>query len=101
MSLQIVLKAGGNIVSLWDDLYTRGYVLQYLVHEQGIVRTTEDDGVHLRVQGKQFVYFLFDKIVGTGHVRLVVFNQRYPHRACNARYLDVGMQFGYFQIIGA
>ena len=80
VTLQIGMKAVGDIFALGDDTYALWKVFQNLRHEQGIVGAAKDEGVDLGVEAHNLVDILLDEVVGTWGVGLVVLHEGYPER---------------------
>lgn len=65
MAAQVVGKAVGHIIALTYKADMLRSIAANLVVEQGVVGTTEDDGVYLLVLGQQGFDALTDKVVGS------------------------------------
>ena len=59
----------------------------------------KNDGVYLWIYAHELVYTLLYEIVGSRTVCFLILNQRYPKGASYSAHLDVGIEFGYLQII--
>lgn len=82
MTLQIVLEAGGDIFTLWNDAHAGSCVFHNLWHEQREVCAAENDGVNIGVFLHELVNALLDEVVGAGRVGFIVFDERHPERTC-------------------
>ena len=63
MAVHVVGKAATHIVTLHDDFDMLGGITAYLVVEDGIVCTSEDECVNLIVLGQQIVDMAADEVV--------------------------------------
>ena len=61
--------------------------------------TSQYDGVNLRIFRKEEIQMFLYKVICTGTIKLVILNQRNPHRACLTRNLDVREHLPYLQRI--
>ncbi len=100
VATKIVLKAGGDVLTLGNDGDAAGKVATDFVEKQRIVGASEDDGVDERILGKEFVDGVLDEVIGTRFVELVVLDQRHPHGAGLAHDGAFGIEFLYLQIVG-
>ena len=99
VSLKIVFKTLGNILSLWYDADPRWHVSHDAVHEQWIVGAAKDDGIDEWILAHQLVDTLLYKVVGTRAVSFVGFYDGSPEWTCYAADLDVGMEFSNLQTV--
>lgn len=59
MPVQIFVKAISHILPLWYDTHTIRHILHYAVHQQRIMRTTQNDGVYIRILPHQLIDTFF------------------------------------------
>lgn len=116
MAVKIVVKAGGDVLTLRNDTNLRGNVLGFpavrggsrevvklladFVEQEGIMGAAEDDGVDEGVLGKQFLKGVADEVVGSGLVELATFDQWHPHGTCLSHDGGTGIELLYLQIVG-
>lgn len=81
VALEVVTQGGCNVFALRHDAHASGYVFDDFVHQQGVVRTTENEYVDLRVETHDAVDALLHEVVGTRRVVFKVFDQWHPHGA--------------------
>ena len=74
VAVEVVVKAGGDVLPLWDEGDALGEIVADFVEQEGIVGASEDDGVYLRVLGEEFVDGVFDEVICSWFVKLVVFD---------------------------
>ena len=55
MATKIIFKAGGDVLTLGDDLHSLGEILVNFVEQERVVGASEDDGVDERVLCHQFI----------------------------------------------
>ena len=70
------------------------------IEKDGIMCTSQDDAVYLGIRCQQMGDVATDKKVGTFARNLPVLYQRDPHRTSLARNMNVGIELGYFHLIG-
>ena len=61
----------------------------------------QNDGVYLWIDAQKVVDVFLYEIVGSGGVGFMVLDQRHPHRTGLACDLDVGVELGNLQFVGA
>ena len=101
VATKIILKAGGDVLTLGNDGDAAGKVAADFVEKQRVVGASEDDGVDEGILCKKFIDGVLDEVIGTRFVELVVFDQWHPHGAGLAYDGAVGIEFLYLQIVGA
>lgn len=99
MAVEIVEQTAGDILALRHDADAWIDIFDNLWHEQRIMGTAEDYGVDVGVKMHQLVDALLDEIVGSGTVRLIVFDKRNPEGTRHAGYRYVGILLLYLEVI--
>ena len=97
MPFQIVFQTVADIFSLCYQADVCGCVLPDLLVEQGLVCTSQYDGIYFRVFFQQVIHVLLDEIVGSRRIEFIVFHQGYPKRAGHTGNLDVWIELMDFQ----
>ena len=100
MAVKIVLKAGGNVLTLGDDLHSLREILADFVEQEGVVGAAEYDGVNLRILCHQFVERVFHEVVSTRLVELVVLDEWNPHGTGLPHDGAAWVEFLYFKFVG-
>lgn len=81
MTMEVVFETFGYVFALGDELDVGWAVETDLVEEERVVGTAKDDGVDEGIHVEEFVYSVFDEIVGSWFVEFVVLYEGYPHWA--------------------
>lgn len=100
MALEIVGETIGDIPPLRNDGDTLRNEMTDTVEQDGIVGTTEYEGVNARIGGEDLINVFLYEIICSWIVELKILNQRHPHRAGKARDPDIGMKLLDLQVIG-
>ena len=99
MATEIVLQTLRYILSLWYDTHPTWHMLQYLRHENRIMRTTKDERVNLWIESHDMVDTLLYEVISTGTVCFIVLNDWHPQRTRNTRHLNILPELLYFKVI--
>ena len=65
MTMKVILKTFGNILSLWDYFYPTRYMLQNLRHQYRVMSTAKNDCINFRVKAHNMVNALLNKVISS------------------------------------
>ena len=63
------------------------------------MRTTQDQSINQGIFPKQFIQILPDKVIGPGRIKLVVLDQRNPHRTSFRSNLNMWKHLGNLYLV--